>query len=786
LPRSLRWRSLIGFDIVAPARLENMTEELRILLLEDVEDDAELIKRELRKGNLSFSSRRVYTSKDYLRELAEFTPHVVISDFTLGEFNALDALTLLQKHAPQLPFILVTGSQSEEVAVACIKQGADDYILKSSLTRLPSAVLGAVKKKEIEHERARVEAVLRRSEEHFRSLIEHSSDIITIISRDGTITYESPSLERVLGYKPDELIGKNAFELIHAQDVPLVVEALTRSTGADPRHRSVEYRIRHKNGSWRFLETLGVNLFDEPEVAGTIINSRDITERKHAEEQIREQAALLDKAQDAILVYDLETRIGFWNKSAERLYGWLAEDVLGMKVDEVLNKTDASSSKAARQQALESGEWIGELQQETKSGRTIIVESRVTLVRDGDGCPKSLLVINTDITERKRLEAQFLRVQRMESIGTLAGGIAHDLNNVLTPILMAIRMLRDEVSSQSAQEILNTLEASAHRGSGIVQQVLSFARGVEGERTVFQVKHPLSEVVAIAKDTFPRSIHVTSRIAKELWPIVGDPTQLHQVFLNLCVNARDSMPDGGRIQIEAENALIDENYARMQPDAKPGPHVVVTISDTGSGIPPALLDKVFEPFFTTKEIGKGTGLGLSTVLGIVKSHGGFLNVYSEVGKGTRFKVHLPAADPAETQAAHEEEIALPKGRGELILVADDEYAIREITKITLEANQYKVLTASDGTEAIVLYAQKGKEIKAVMVDIMMPYMDGPATIRALQRLDPDVKCMAVSGLMDNDKVAEMSQNGRISFLPKPFTTEQLLLSLRHLLDGAVG
>jgi PAS domain S-box-containing protein len=759
-----------------------MTEELRILLLEDVSDDAELIQRELRKGNLDFQCRRVYTSKEYVVELREFAPHIVISDFTLGEFNALDALNLLKTHAPDLPFILVTGTQSEEVAVACIKEGADDYILKSSLTRLPSAVLGALKKKDVEHERTKVESALRRSEEHFRSLIEHSSDVITIISRDGTITYESPALERVLGYRPDELLGQNAFQLIHPQDVPVVVNALTRPSDPSVRHQSIEYRIRHKNGSWRVLETLGANLLDEPEVAGIIINSRDITERKQAEEQIREQAALLDKAQDAILVFDLDTRIGFWNKSAERLYGWLANDVIGQKVDEVLNKNEPSAAIAARQQVLELGEWIGELQQTTKAGRTIVVESRMTLVSDAEGRPKSMLVINTDITEKKRLEAQFLRVQRMESIGTLAGGIAHDLNNVLTPIMMAIRMLREEVASESAQEILNTLEASAHRGSGIVQQVLSFARGVEGERTIFQVKHPLSEVVTIAKDTFPRSIHIGSKLEKDLWPIMGDPTQLHQVFLNLCVNARDAMPNGGRIQIEAQNAVIDENYAQMQPEAKPGPYVVVTIADTGVGIPPALLDKVFEPFFTTKEIGKGTGLGLSTVLGIVKSHGGFLNVYSEVGKGTRFKVHLPAADPAHTQPAKEEEIDLPKGHGELILVADDEFAIREIIRVTLEANHYKVLTASDGTEAVAHYAQRGPEVKAVMVDIMMPYMDGPATVRALQKMNPEVRCLAVSGLMENDKVAEMSENGKISFLAKPFTTEQLLLSLRELLD----
>jgi PAS domain S-box-containing protein len=760
-----------------------MTEELRILLLEDVSDDAELIKRELRKSNLAFSFRCVYRTKDYLRELTEFSPHIVLSDFTLGEFNALDALALLKQHAPSLPFILVTGSQSEEVAVACIKEGADDYILKSSLTRLPSAVLGALKRKEMERERAKVEAALRHSEEHFRSLIEHSSDVITIISRDGTISYESPSLERVLGYSPDELLGRNAFEMIHPDDVPAVIDVFTRSADVSGRHHSIEYRIRHKNGSWRVLETLGANLLDEPEVAGIIINSRDITERKQAEEQIREQAALLDKAQDAIMVFDLDTRIGFWNKSAERLYGWLADEIVGQKVDEVLNQNDPAAAIAARNQTLESGEWIGELQQNTKGGRTVVVESRLTLVRDSDGQPQSMLVINTDITERKRLESQFLRVQRMESIGTLAGGIAHDLNNVLTPILMAIRMLREEVASRSAQEILNTLEASAHRGSGIVQQVLSFARGVEGERTKFQVKHPLCEVVAIAKDTFPRSIHITSRIDKDLWPIEGDATQLHQVFLNLCVNARDAMPNGGRIQIEAQNAMIDQNYAQMQPEAKPGPYVVVTVADTGVGIPPALLDKVFEPFFTTKEIGKGTGLGLSTVLGIVKSHGGFLNVYSEVGKGTRFKVHLPAADSAQTQTPKDEAVDVPKGHGELILVADDEFAIREIIRVTLEANRYKVLTAGDGTEAVAIYAQRGQEIKGVLVDIMMPYMDGPATVRALQKMNPAVRCIAVSGLVENDKVAEMSENGKISFLAKPFTTEQLLLTLRELLDN---
>jgi PAS domain S-box-containing protein len=760
-----------------------MNQELRILLVEDMSDDAELIKRELRKASLLFTSKCVDTKTGFLTELKNFNPHLIISDFSLGQFNALEALHMLKQESPDLPFILVTGSQSEEVAVACIKEGADDYILKASLKRLPSAVVGALKKKEAEHERARAELALRRSEEHFRSLIENSSDIITIIGRDGTISYESPSLERVLGYTPEELIGRNVFDFIHPHDAAFAIETFTHEGGIPGANRAIEFRFHHKNGAWRVLETVGKNLLDDPEVAGIVVNSRDITERKMAEEQIREQAALLDKAQDAILVHDLENRITFWNKSAERLYGWMAGEVIGRRVDELLDGKTSNVAGDARAIALEKGEWNGELYQMTKAGHEIIVESRWTLVSDVEGRPKSMLVINTDNTEKKKLEAQFLRVQRMESIGTLAGGIAHDLNNVLTPILMAIRMLREEATNPGAREILNTLEASAHRGSGIVQQVLSFARGVEGERGIIQVKHPLSEVVTIARDTFPKSIQIMTKIEGDLWPVVGDPTQLHQIFLNILVNARDAMLHGGRLQIDAENRIIDENYARMQPDSKAGAYVVVTISDTGMGIPPGLINKIFEPFFTTKEVGKGTGLGLSTVLGIVKNHGGFLTVYSEVGKGTRFRINLPAADSTESQHAPEEKVELPTGQGELILVTDDEYAIREIIKVTLEANKYRVMTANDGTEAVALFAEHKNEIKTVIMDLMMPYMDGPATIRALKKMSSEVKFIAVSGLMENEKVGEISDEGRVAFLAKPFTTEQLLIMLRQLLDA---
>jgi PAS domain S-box-containing protein len=755
-----------------------------LLLIEDVQADAELIKYELKKSGMRFQARCAADKASFLKELQISTPDAIISDFSMPQFSALDALQFLMARGFDIPFILVTGSQSEEVAVECIKKGADDYILKSSLKRLPSALLSAIEKKQAEKERELAEEALRRSEEHFRSLIDTSSDIISILSADGAIRYESPAVTRVLGYSVGELSGKKFVSFVHPNDLSDFVQAiakeLSRSNGSLP--KAFSYRFKHKDGSWRFLESLVRNQLDNPGVQGLVITSRDITERKTAEEQIREQAALLNKAQDAIMAVDLNSWVfHFWNQSAEKLYGWTGAEVIGKQNGDLLSQNDSAKALEARQQTLKRGDWLGEMSQVTKDGRELTVESRWSLVLDRDGQPKSILMINTDITERKKLEAHFLRAQRMESIGTLAGGIAHDLNNVLTPIIMSIKMLRDQVSDPMGHTVLETLETSAHRGAAIVQQVLSFARGVEGERTLLQIKHPLTEVIKIARDTFPPSIQVSSKICKDLCPVLGDPTQLHQVFMNLFVNARDAMPHGGKLQLEAANTLIDENYARMQPDAKPGPYVVVSVADTGAGVPPGLLAKIFEPFFTTKEVGKGTGLGLSTALGIVKSHKGFLTVYSEVGKGSCFKVHIPAAEAAWQPPENPERQSSPPGSGELILVVDDESAIREIIKVTLENNGYSVITANDGAEAVAMFAAQRKEISAIVVDVMMPYMDGPATIRAIQKLDSSARFIAISGLMENDKVSELSESGQISFLAKPFTSEQILEQLAKLL-----
>jgi two-component system, cell cycle sensor histidine kinase and response regulator CckA len=504
-------------------------------------------------------------------------------------------------------------------------------------------------------------------------------------------------------------------------------------------------------------------------------------ERKQTEQKIHEQAALLDISSDAILVQDLDSKILFWNKGSERLYGWQATEAMGKRASRLLCKDPPEEFEAAEAEVMAVGEWQGELHQVTKTAQPVIVESRWTLMRDGDGSPTSILVVNTNITDKKKLENQFLRTQRLESLGTLASGIAHDLNNILTPILATAQLLQMKSTEfdENTQELLHLLEVNAKRGASLVKQVLSFARGVEGKRTSLQIKHLIQENRQIVLETFPKSIELQTDVSPELWTVAGDATQLHQVLMNLCVNARDAMPNGGVLKITAENLMIDEAYARMNLDAKVGAHIMITVSDTGVGIPFEIVDRIFEPFFTTKEIGRGTGLGLSTVLGIVKSHGGFIEVTSQVGSGTQFKVFLPAIGGMETEESDTTEVAI--GDNELILVVDDEASIREVNKASLTAYNYRVLTANDGIEAISVYAKHRNEISLVLIDIMMPSMDGATAVRTLKRINPELKVIAMSGILPSVKLPTEANSGIQGFLPKPYTAKELLKAVNDVL-----
>lgn len=633
---------------------------------------------------------------------------------------------------------------------------------------------------------------------------------------------------------------------------------------------------------------------------------REMAERRMLEEKFREQASLLDKAQDAILAHDLEQRITYWNKGAERLYGWSAQEVAGRPLAQLLYK-DPEAFYRASEQVIQTGEWVGELHQIGKDGRGLVIVGHWTLVRDAAGQPKSVLAINTDITgrkktdealkmqgrvlesmaegvtvcdedgiivfsndscntmfgyksgeligqhysvirslpqdegrramdelfgvlrekgawmgemnsrkkdgsafitrsrisvlemdgvrsfvavveditEKKNMEAQFLRSQRMESVGRLSSGIAHDMNNILTPIFISSFMLRRKLPPEDFEKMLGNIETNAQRGADLIKQLLTVNCDMSGQRHVVETSQLAKDMMKIMSGTFPKNITLSASTPEDVWPVIGDPTQLHQVLLNLCVNARDAMPTGGVLTLTTENTRLDENFAAMNVDATPGPYVLIRVSDTGDGIPAEVIDKIFDPFFTTKETGKGTGLGLSTVMGIVKSHQGFVNLRSRVAMGSVFEIYLPAAPDAVAASSAAPAMQAPRGQGELILVVDDEEVIREVVQKTLCAHGYRVITAGDGTEAIAQFSQNRGEVKAVLTDIMMPFMDGVTLSRTLKKMDPTIQIIATSGMGSakgrQDKAAALASLQINTFLNKPYSANEILTAIGDLL-----
>jgi len=761
--------------------VEMAGENIKVLLVEDNPGDVFLLQEFLKEvTTVVVDLMPVERLSEALNYLANEIFDVILLDLSLPDSRGLETFVSAHHQAKATPIIVLTGLNDETLAIRAMQEGAQDYLVKGQVTGdlLVRSMRYAI-------ERQRADDALRHSEERFRVALKNSPIFVYNQDRDLRYSwvYNPPS-----GLTVAEILGKQDLDIIPVEDAQRLMtikrKVLTTCIGT---REEVSITIKDIT---RYYDLTVEPLWNESqEIIGVTCASIDISERqaalrdrKLAEETIREQAALLDVTTDAICLRDLNNQIIFWNKGAETLYGWQAIEAWGKNASELLYDEPSPEIEAALLQVISKGKWQGELTKLTKADKEILVASRWSLVFDEQGKPKSILTVDTDITEKKHLEAQLFRAQRLESIGTLASGIAHDLNNILTPILAGAQLLplKFPDADERTRHLLEILEINAKRGADLVKQVLSFARGVEGKRITLQLRHLIVEVAKILKETFPKSIEVSTDVLQDLWMVSGDSTQLHQVLMNLCVNARDAMPNGGSLSISAENLLIDENYVRMNLEAKEGHYIMITISDTGVGIPREILDRIFEPFFTTKDVGQGTGLGLSTVLGIVKSHGGFVNVYSEPGIGSSFQVHLPAVQEMETITP--EEFLPQTGHGELILLVDDEIAIQDITRTSLETHNYKTLIASDGIEAIALYAQNKDKISAVLMDIMLPTLDGLTAIRTLQKINPQVRIIASSGLMSDNKLSAVAAIGVNTFLLKPYTVNELLLSLQKVLS----
>lgn len=633
----------------------------------------------------------------------------------------------------------------------------------------------------------RIQAELAMREEQYRGVFSAVTEGLTVREMDGTLVEANPAYAKLLGYSREELFQLTPADVVPPDFLPLYNAYL--QTVRKGEAFTYEGMLKRKDGTLVRVEVIGTLLHYDRRTH--LLNTvRDVTAQKNAEEALRKSEAefrvTFENAPIGIELVAPDARLIRCNHALQELLGYSEKELQGMSYTQFTHPEEVPASLAKFRELMKGTADRQQVERRLVRKDGGLVNARVTVsaVRTTHGEPQYAIAMIEDITEQKKLEEQFLRAQRLESIGMLAGGIAHDLNNILAPMLMAGGLLKDKLTEPRDQAIVTIIEKGAQRGAGIIRQLLTFSRGHEGQKGRVELQHLIGETVNIIRETFPRQIEVSAEVPANLWAVNGNGTQLHQVLMNLCVNSRDAMPNGGRLSISADNVTLSDGQAKLNLLARPGRYVMVTVADTGSGIPKEIIDRIFEPFFTTKGVEQGTGLGLSTVLNIVKNHEGFVTVASEPAKGTEFKVYLPAINEVRADAA-ERTVAAPTGHGELLLLVDDEAPVREATQRVLEANRYRVVTAVNGAQALETFMPLRDDIRLVVTDMMMPVMDGPHLVLALHLVEPALKVVAMSGLDHTSTPEELSALGINEIVPKPCEARHLLLSIHRALTTTV-
>ena len=650
----------------------------------------------------------------------------------------------------------------------------------------------ALDKLDEEARRKRAEQALSDSSRFYQQIIASARDGIFVCDLKLKCQVWNPAMETLTGIPAVQMLDQHPGEVFpRLRELGVIPQLEQLAAGQATSALDFSYKL-NQNERARWCTQSSVPLRDDSgNVVGVISTLRDITDRKNMELEIQKSNERLSESEeryrrlvelspDPVIIH-CRNLIAYVNPAALKLFGATSPDqLLNRPVTDFIHPDFRSNTLRRYKILFEDGEATAPMEEEKclrLDGSSVDVEVSASAFTFGN--EPAVLVLARDITSRKMMEARFLRNQRIETIGALASGIAHDLNNVLAPIVMTVALLRDKCEDPDTLALISAMETSAHRGAGIIQQLLTFGRGATGQRLHIHPKHLLKEIAEIAQETFPKSIKITTELRNANWLVLGDATQLHQVLLNLCINARDAMPNGGNLTLFLDLVQIDEANAPKNGDGKPGPYIVFGIQDTGKGIPLEIREKIFEPFFTTKEIGKGTGLGLATCLNLVKKHGGFIDLVSEADNGALFKVLLPAVPMTalSTDSSSARLPVYPVGKGELILVVDDEESIRKIVRVALEKAGYHVLIANDGADAVTVFQQHHYEIAAVLIDVMMPVLGGPAAMRAMRAIDPKVLLIATSGMIPRELEQELAELKPRSLLRKPFTTRELLESL---------
>ena len=633
---------------------------IRILLAEDNPDDATLIQRQLRQSGVDVTIRRVDSAPAFLAALDEVDPDIVLTDHSMPQFTARDALRIARDARPQTPVIVVTGSLDEETAADYIKQGAADYVLKAHLVRLPAALVGALERRRALVATEAAHKALQGSEAKFARAFNANPSGMAITTLEGRVVDVNEAFLRTLGYTREEAIGRTTVEL----------------------------------GLWRSQE-----------------------DRAHA----------VQETQNLGRVHQMEIE-GRTKESAQRTLLYSAE----------------------------------------------LIEL--------EGAPH-VLVLTTDITERRQLEDQLRQAGKMEAVGQLAGGVAHDFNNILTAILGYADLLAEGLpAADQRREDLEEIRKAAQRAAALTRQLLAFSRKQVLEPRSLDVNLLVDNMDKMLRPLLGENIQLRAVPAPQLHAVRADPNQIEQVILNLAVNARDAMPKGGKLTIETANVDLDEHYAARHATVVPGPHVMLAVSDTGTGMDAATQARIFEPFFTTKDPGRGTGLGLATVYGIVKQSGGSIWVYSELGRGTTFKIYFPALSAPAERLGRPSAPLLGLVGIETILVVEDDEQLLHVAHRALEARGYTVLTAGRGDAALETARRHSGPIHLLLSDVTIPDMDGRTLAATLRAERPEVRVLYMSGYADQAIVRHGVLDGALAYLPKPFTTEAIARRVREVLD----
>jgi PAS domain S-box-containing protein len=766
-----------------------MKNELHVLHVEDNEDDSLLILRALKKEGYPVVSQRVDTKEDFLKALDAQNWDVVLSDYSMPLFNGMEALKIILDHSIDPPFIIVSGAVGEERAVALLRAGADDYIRKDNLVRLGQAVNRALEQKRIHQEKTAAEKALIENEVRFKAIADYTHDWEIWIAPDGNIKWLNPAVERITSYTQEEYsaLGNNLRQrlkhIVHKSDQDVVINALSDGLKNQGSGNDIHFRIITKNGLIKWCSMSFQPIYSSKgEFLGIRNSIRDISDRKKAEEALeaseKRYRLVFEYSPLGIVQFDETGVIVDCNENFAHIFSGPKDKLVGVNMLETMPDSQARDTII---DTLTTGFGQYEGKYKTLKG-TKYIRAIHSAITDKDGNVKGAVGIFEDISEQIRFETHLNQIQKMESIGNLAGGIAHDFNNLLFPIMGISEMLLDDLTEGSNEHrCVNEILKAGKRGSDLVKQIMSFSRKSDSKKTSVRFQQIIKEALMLIRSIIPTSIEISNDINEKCGPVEANTSQLHQVVMNLITNAYHALENAsGTIHIQLQEVVLGQEDIVIE-SMKPGTYAKLSISDTGTGIHPDILDKIFEPYYTTKEKGKGTGLGLSTVYGIIKDHQGDIRVVSEQGKGSVFSVFLPVLEKISEKQSTPENTPFSTGH-EKILLVDDEKSIVQMEKKMLERLGYKVTAMTDSVEALKAFKNNPKDFDLIITDMTMPNMTGDQLAKEMITIRDDIPIIISTGYSERINEKQAERLGIKAFLLKPVSRSDMAQTVRNILD----